>query len=76
MCESEIYLIEKNKEIMADKGTEWNEKTEKIMGEVVFVNVEGNKISLSKMFGEEKELNGYRIVTIDLLNHRILIEKI
>ncbi len=65
MCESEVYIIQKGNEIM-----------EKFMDEVVFVNVDNNKITFGKMFGEEKELTGYNIVTIDLLNHKILIEKI
>jgi len=65
MCESEAYIIHKGTKV-----------PEKFMDEVVFVNVEGNKISLSKMFGEQKKLNDYKIAAIDLLNHRIIIEKI
>ncbi|MDI6730539.1 MAG: CooT family nickel-binding protein [Candidatus Altarchaeum sp.] len=64
MCESEIYVIHKGNEIM-----------EKFMDEVVFVNIDDDKIRFGKMFEEEKELIGYKIVAIDLLNHRILIEK-
>jgi len=65
MCESEIYIIHKGTEVM-----------EKFMDEVVFVNVDNDKITFGKMFGEEKDLTGYKIMAIDLLNHRIIIQKI
>jgi len=65
MCESEVYIINKESDI-----------TEKFMDEVVFVHIANDKITFGKLFGEEKELNGYKIAAIDLLNHKILIEKI
>jgi len=62
MCESEVYVKSKG-------------KVEKIMDEVVFIDVKQNKIFLSKMFDESKELEGYKIISIDLLNHKIILEK-
>lgn len=62
MCESDIYI----------KGKEG----ERFMDGVWFVDVDGDKITFRKMFGEEKELKGYRIVKVDLLNHKILVERI
>ncbi len=62
MCESEVYVKNKG-------------KLEKIMDEVVFIDVKQNKIFLSKMFDESKELEGYKVISIDLLNHKIILEK-
>jgi predicted RNA-binding protein len=62
MCESTAYLRTDNTE-------------EEILGDVVKLVPEGDKIILTNLLGDTKEITG-KIDHIDLMNHKIvLVEK-
>ncbi|MET1124468.1 MAG: CooT family nickel-binding protein [Archaeoglobaceae archaeon] len=46
---------------------------ELVMEDVVRIVVSGEKVKLFDILGESKELNG-RVVEIDLVGHRVLLE--
>lgn len=62
MCESAAFVV--------TDGTET-----KIMDNVILVRPEGERLLLADLFGERKELRA-RIVNVDFLKHRILLEEI
>lgn len=47
----------------------------KVMDDVIMVQPEGERLLLANLFGERKELRA-RIVSIDFLNHRLVLEEI
>lgn len=59
MCESTAFL-------MKDSGEE------KILEDVVMLKPEGNKIILTSLLGETKEIEG-TVDHIDLMKHRIVL---
>ena len=62
MCQSSIYAI--------DSGQE-----ELLLEEVARVEIEGDEITMEPLFGQRVSLNA-RIKEIDLMKHRILLERI
>lgn len=62
MCQSSIYAI--------DSGEQ-----ELLLEEVARVEIEGDEIILEPLFGERVSLTA-RIKEIDLMKHRILLERI
>ena len=61
MCQSSVYTLEKGQE-------------ELVLEEVVWVEVDGNRVTLKSLFGEPLSLTA-KIKTVDLMKHRILLEK-
>ncbi len=61
MCQSNAYLIQDGKQ-------------QPLLEDVVAVKPEGDKILLSNIFGEQ-ELVDAKIKIIDLLHHKIILEK-
>ena len=61
MCQSNAYLIKESKE-------------ELIMEDVVMIKPEGEKMLLVSLFGERKLIES-KINAIDLLNHKIFLER-
>ena len=61
MCQSSVYTLEKGQE-------------ELVLEEVVWVEVDGNRVTLKSLFGEPLSLTA-RIKTVDLMKHRIILEK-
>jgi len=61
MCESNAYLVQDGRE-------------ELLLEDVVLIQPEGKKILLTGIFGE-RELIDAKIKTIDLLHHKIILEK-
>ncbi|MCS7116614.1 MAG: CooT family nickel-binding protein [Nitrososphaerota archaeon] len=60
MCESNVYLVGKDKE--------------PFMRDVVFIDVEGNQIRLRDIMGLERVVQG-RIIKIDFVNHSLFIKE-
>ncbi|MFQ5800155.1 MAG: CooT family nickel-binding protein [Candidatus Hydrothermarchaeales archaeon] len=60
MCESSVFKIKKDGK-------------EKLMDNVTLITVDGNKVNLSGMFGEQKTVEG-RILKIDSERHEVYIE--
>ena len=61
MCQSSVYTLNKGQE-------------ELVLEEVVWVEVDGNRVTLKSLFGEPLSLTA-KIKTVDLMKHRILLEK-
>ena len=61
MCQSSVYIL--------DKGQE-----ELVLEEVAWVEVDGNQMTMKSLFGEPTFLFA-RIKEIDLMKHRIVLEK-
>ena len=61
MCQSNVYVVEEDRE-------------ELVQEDVAFIEVEGDSISLRSLFGEPLSLRG-RVIQIDLMKHRVLLEK-
>jgi len=61
MCESDVYVRENGKE-------------RKIMEDVLVMKIDGDKIITQKMFGSPDVFDGYKIDTINLLNHKVIIK--
>jgi len=62
MCEAVVYL--------ADGGEE-----KEIMREVEFLEVEGEQLLLSSLFGNEKKLRA-RVKSINFGRHKVIVEQI
>ncbi len=62
MCQSNIYAIETGQQ-------------ELILDEVARVEIQGDSITMERLFGERVSLTA-RIKEIDLMKHRILVERI
>ena len=62
MCEANVYLLNKGKE-------------ELLVKEADIVRPEGDGLFIKSIFGEQKTIKA-RIVEINLVNHKIVIEKI
>ena len=62
MCESKVYLL---------KGDE----REKVMDDVVRMEVEEGGVRLFDIIGNESFVEGARVSSADLLTHKILLEK-
>lgn len=60
MCESNVYLV---------KG----EKEELLMKDVASITLDGNKVYLRSLFGEEKRVSA-RFKQADLIKHKIIFE--
>jgi len=61
MCQSNAYLVQDSRE-------------ELLLEDVVLLQPEGEKILLTGIFGE-RELIDAKIKMIDLLHHKIILEK-
>jgi predicted RNA-binding protein len=61
VCQSNVYLIE-------------GEQEELLQEDVALVHMDGDRVELKTLFGEPLSLNA-RIVEIDLMKHRIVLEK-
>ena len=61
MCQSSIYVIDEDRE-------------ELLLEEVALVEVEGDRVALKTLFGEPLSLCA-RIKEIDLMKHRIVLER-
>ena len=61
MCQSNVYLIE-------------GEREELVQEDVALVHMDGGRVELKTLFGEPLSLDA-RIVEIDLMKHRIVLEK-
>jgi len=61
MCESNAYLVQDGRE-------------ELLLEDVVLIKPEGEKLLLTGIFGE-RELIDAKIKMIDLLHHKIILEK-
>ena len=61
MCQSNVYLIEGDHE-------------ELVQEDVALVHMDGDRVELKSLFGEPLSLHA-RIVQIDLMKHRIVLEK-
>ena len=62
MCQSSIYAIDTGRQ-------------ELILEEVARVEIQGDSITMERLFGERVSLSA-RIKEIDLMKHRILVERI
>ena len=62
MCQSSIYVIDSGRQ-------------ELLLDEVARVEIEGNEVIMEPLFGERISLTA-RIKEIDLMKHRILVERI
>ena len=62
MCQSNIYAIDTGRQ-------------ELILEEVARVEIQGDSITMERLFGERVSLTA-RIKEIDLMKHRILVERI
>ena len=60
MCQSTVYLIDGDRE-------------ELIQEDVALVEIDGNRVEMKTLFGEPLSLAA-RIVEIDLMKHRIILE--
>jgi predicted RNA-binding protein len=63
MCEANVYLIKNGKE-------------ELVLKEVDVITLQDNGLFMKSIFGEQKILEKTRIKEINLVNHKIVIEKI
>lgn len=63
MCEANVYLL-------------INGKEELLLKEADIVRPEGDGLFIKSIFGEQKILDKTRIKEINLVNHKIVIEKI
>lgn len=61
MCQSSVYTLDQDKE-------------ELLLEDVAWVAVEGNQVTMRTLFGEPISLSA-RIKKIDLMKHRIILEK-
>lgn len=61
MCQSDVYALDGGRE-------------ELLAEEVATVEVDGDRITMKTLFGEPVSLSA-RIVEIDLMKHRIVLEK-
>ncbi|MHA1470196.1 MAG: CooT family nickel-binding protein [Candidatus Asgardarchaeia archaeon] len=61
MCESDVYIIENGKEKI-------------LLNEVSSLKLENNTALLQNIYGEEKKLEHVKIIIIDFLKHKVLIE--
>ncbi len=62
MCQSNIYAIDTGRQ-------------ELILEEVARVEIQGDSITMERLFGERVSLTA-RVKEIDLMKHRILVERI
>jgi predicted RNA-binding protein len=60
VCQTVVYVIKEGKEVP-------------VLGDVVRVSPEGGNVRMVDLFGEERVIPG-RIIRIDLLTHRIIIQ--
>ncbi|HDM10707.1 MAG: CooT family nickel-binding protein [Deltaproteobacteria bacterium] len=60
MCESALYLVDKEGEKL-------------IMENVELIEAENGKLSVVDLFGERKEIKG-RVKSLSLVDHKILVE--
>jgi len=60
MCESALYLVDKEGEKL-------------IMENVELIEAENGKLSVLDLFGERKEIKG-RVKSLSLVDHKILVE--
>jgi len=60
MCESALYLVDKEGEKL-------------IMENVELVEAQNGKLSVVDLFGERKEIKG-RVKSLSLVDHKILVE--
>jgi predicted RNA-binding protein len=61
MCEGVVYLIN-------------GEAEREVMRDVLFVEVQGERLLLTDLFGNEKELSA-RIRNINFSQHRVIVEE-
>lgn len=61
MCQSNAYLVQDDKE-------------ELLLEDVTLIEPDGNKIRLRSLFGEEILVDG-KIKAVDLMHHKIILEK-
>jgi predicted RNA-binding protein len=61
MCEGVVYLTN-------------GEEEKEIMGNVLLVEVQGERLLLTDLFGNEKELSA-RIRNINFSQHRVIVEE-
>ena len=60
MCESSVYIIDKDGEKL-------------VLENVEMVEAHDGKLSLVDLFGEKKEIKG-RVKSLSLVDHKILVE--
>ena len=63
MCEANVYLVKNGKE-------------ELVLKEVDVITPQNDGLFMKSIFGEQKTLEKTRIKEINLVNHKIVIEKI
>ena len=61
MCQSNVYLIDGDRE-------------ELVQEDVAIVEIDGDRVAMKTLFGEPVSLSA-RIKEIDLMKHRIVLEK-
>jgi len=61
MCQSSAYLVQDNEE-------------ELLLEDVILIEPESNKVRLTSLFGE-KMLIDAKIKAVDLLHHKVILEK-
>ena len=62
MCEAIVYLVNNGEE-------------KEIMRDVLFLQVQGERLLLADLFGNRKELSA-RIRNIDFAQHKVVVEEI
>ena len=62
MCESKVFLTTTEGERL-------------VLADVTSITPEGDGYRLTTLFGEQQHIRG-KLVTIDLLNHRVVLEPI
>ncbi len=62
MCESSVYLVKEGSK-------------EKIMGDAILIDDDGDRLVVVGILGERKEILGGKIVKMDMSKHEILITK-
>ncbi len=60
MCESSVYIIEKDRERL-------------VLENVELVEAHDGQLTLVDLFGEKKEIKG-RVKSLSLVDHKILVE--
>lgn len=63
MCESKLYLRE-------------GESLRHLMSDVIKMYLENESITAVDIAGNKLELKGYRVVEVDTLRHKIIIESV
>jgi len=61
MCQSNAYLVQDDEE-------------ELLLEDVILIEPEGNKMRLTSLFGE-KILVDAKVKAVDLLHHKVILEK-